>query len=463
MGESGFQVSAEALAAAAAIEKWPQWLHRRYETISLESVNSILRTVRLDLSVPDELLKVPRARWNLVPLVRVPKAEVPSLRLTDETGGPTTVLTSAENRALTAETLIAQLQASTAAEGFDDLLTAEAVAAIYEVVREDDFVSAGKASLRWSDHARAVMGDARYRFDMKTAKLVEQVSKFVQSELIFAALAHGGETWRVLTLTHPESISRFSRPGLRSEMERRHLAQHIIGELLGWRDTTVSFSVKDGWISETLEVAARVPEGVEVRSLYVHTLGVKYGEVGSARSAEARAPQVLHTRVSEVGKEESAHCLAYIRSDPGYPTAVAGASLFGSVVLTAGALGLDRLNEVTDAAVTLLLAGPTLFASLIALPGRGRLATQTVQGARALLGVTAAATFIAALLLVAVSPGEGQCSAWLVLTVVAWVMTALLSLGVLLRFRQVARFKEETRQLERKKWQDPDSPRMREQ
>jgi len=43
------------------------------------------------------------------------------------------------------------------------------------------------------------------------------------------------------------------------------------------------------------------------------------------------------------------------------------------------------------------------------------------------------------------------------------VMTALLSLGVLLRFRQVARFKEETRQLERKKWQDPDSPRMREQ
>jgi hypothetical protein len=446
----GLEVSADAIGVAAAIERWPQWLHRRYETISFESVDSILRTVRLDFSVPEEL---PRSKWIPVPLVWVPKAEVPSLRLVDEKGTAVMVLTSDENRTLMAEALVARLQESTATEGFDGLLTAEAVAAIYGAAREDDSVSGGKLLLRWKHHASTVMGDARYRLDVKTANLVDRASAFVQDELVFAALPYGEDGRRVLTLTHHESISRFSRPGLRGEMGRRHLAQRA-GELLDWRDTLESFVVSDGWISEILEVAVQVPEGVGIRNMAVHTLGVNYGEVGSARSTEIRAPRILHSRVSEVGQDEAAHCLAFVRSDPGYPAVVAGASLVGSIVLAVGAFGLDRLNTVPDAAVTLLLAGPTLFASLIALPGRGRLAAQMVRGARALLGGTAAATFIAALLLVAVRPGAEQRIAWLVLTVVAWLITALLSLGVLLRFRQVAHLREEAQRLEREKWQD---------
>ena len=444
---------AEAMAVAAAIERWPEWLHRRFESISFESVESMLRTIRFDFTIPEELATAPRSGRVLVPLVRVPKVEVPSLRLVDETGTEVMLLTSDENRSLTAGALVAQLQTSTAKEGFEDLLTEEAVEAIYGLVREDDLVSGGKLSIWWSEHASAVMEDWRFRLDVKTSNLVERVSDFVADEMVFAALPAGAQMRHVLTLTHPESFTRFSRPGLRNEMGRRHLAQRIFGELLGWRDTLESVWVADGWIAETLEIAVRVPEGVGVRSM--EALTVRDEKVGSARSIEIRPPRVLHIRASEVTQGENVHCFAFVRSDPGYPAAVAGASLVGLIALTAGAFGLDRLNEVTDAAVTLLLAGPTLFASLIALPGRGRLAAQMVLGARALLGGTATATFLAALLLVAVRPGCGQSAAWLVLTLGVWVFTGLLLFGVLLRFRQVAKLREEARQRNREKRRGP--------
>jgi hypothetical protein len=454
MGEQhGLGGSAEAQAVAAAIERWPHWLHRRFETISFESIDSILRTIRLDFSIPEALAGAPRSGRILVPLIRFPKVEVPSLEIVDETGAAVVLLTSEENRWLTAEALIAQLRASSAKEGFEGLLTEEAVEAIHEMAREDDFVSAGKLSIWWSEHASAVMGTQRYRLDGETSNLVDRASNFVQDELIFAALPAGEEMRRMLTLTHHESITRFSRPGLRGEMGRRHLAQRLFGELLGWRDTLESVWVTDGWISESLEVAVQVPEGVGVRSLEAFT--VRDEKVGSARSTQIRAPRMLHIRASEITREENVHCFAFVRSDPGYPAAVAAASLVSSLVLTAGGLGLDRVNEVTDAAVTLLLAGPTLFASLIALPGRGRLAAQTVLGARALLGTTAAATFIAALLLVAVSSGGGQCTAWAVLTLITWAITALLLFGVLVRFRQVANLREEAHRLERERWRGP--------
>jgi hypothetical protein len=452
MGEHQvFRVSAEAAAVAAATERWPQWLHRRYETISFESIDSIRHSARLEFSIPEELASLSEMRWIRVPLIKVPKAEIATTEVIDETGARVMVLTSVENRKLTAEMFVAQLRASTTAEGYEDLCTEEAIASLLGLVSEDDYVAAARQSLRFHEHVGAVIGDL-FPLDSRTATIAYRASEFVANELVFVALPLDSETRRVLTLEHHEAISRLFRPGLRTEVGRRGFVERI-GELLGWRDTVESFEVQDGGISETLEIAARVPDGVGLRNMAVHTLFREFAEVGSARSTQLQAPQVLHTRVSSVAEDEPASVLACLRAAPSYSAAVAGASLFSAIVLTAGTFGLDHLNQVTDAAVTLLLAGPTLFASLIALPGRGRLAAETVRGARTLLGATAVATFIAALSLVAISPGEVQSTTWVVLTSITWAITALLVFGVLLRFRQIRGLKEDGYDLEREEWE----------
>ena len=142
------RVSAEAMAAAAATERWPTWLHRRYETIEFESVSSLRRSVRLDFSIPDEVRKPQSASWIVVPLMKVPKAEAGSVEVTDEGGAAVMVLTSIENRRLTAEMMLAQLRTNAAAEGFDAVCDEEGIAALFDLVSEEDRILAQKAASR---------------------------------------------------------------------------------------------------------------------------------------------------------------------------------------------------------------------------------------------------------------------------------------------------------------------------
>ena len=71
--------------------------------------------------------------------------------------------------------------------------------------------------------------------------------------------------------------------------------------------------------------------------------------------------------------------------------------------------------------------------ALIAQPGRGALAAQTVRGARILLGIVALATFSAAATIVVLSDEDTQRTVWMGLMITAWVVTILLAAGLIQR------------------------------
>jgi hypothetical protein len=442
MGEArSIRVSKEAVAVAAVVARWPSWLHQRHETISFESVSSIHRRIRLDFSIPKDLVGLP-GDWIPVPLAVIRKTERATLEVVDEAGVEAIVLTSVENRKLTAEMLLAQLHQDVCEEGVDgaDLYTEETKAELLDFVSGEDSVQMGMLSNRWEERLRPSfggwLGPGGIRSTTRTLMLVR---RFFYDELIFVALPADSATRRVLTMRHDESIVRFSRPGLRSEMGRRHLADRVT-ESLGWRDTLTSLIVRDAGCAGSLDLAVKAPDGVVLQAMPVHTFGeAPLEEVASAKADNLGGRQMLHVRLSGLRLWENANVLVFLRAELNYPAAVAMASLFAAVALTVGALSLGQLNQHTDAAVTLFLAGPTLFASLIALRGRETLALQIVRGPRMQLGVVALATFAAAASLVAAPAGCSQTAIWTVLASIAWLATAALAVGLIQRIVQLRR------------------------
>lgn len=447
MGERGSShISSDAAALAAAVARWPSWLHHRHETIWFESVNSIQRRIRLDLSIPKELADI-SGDWIPVPLLAVSKAERATLEFIDGLDAEAIVLTSVESRKLTAELMLAQLRLDAAEEGVDaaQLYTDETWAELLAFVSGENSLQVGLLSSRWQERMQSSLGNWYAPGIRPTTLTLIHLRRFVGDELVFLGVRPGSATRRALTVGYGQSIRRLSLPGLRSEMGRRHLAQRIT-ELLGWRDTLTSLTVPDAGCAASLDLIVEAPDGVVLQEMPVHTLGkAPLKEVASAKADDLSGRRALHVRLSGLELWQNANVLAFLRAKPTYTAAVAFASMFAAIALTIGALSLGQLTRHSDAAVTLLLLGPTLSASLIVLRGREPVVLQIARGPRWQLGIVATLTFVAAATLVAVPAGNAQTEVWTVLAAVAWLVTAVLAVGLIQRIVQIRRFKAEKR------------------
>jgi hypothetical protein len=112
--------------------------------------------------------------------------------------------------------------------------------------------------------------------------------------------------------------------------------------------------------------------------------------------------------------------------DRSYTLGVLATAALVAAVLTIGLGHLESVQTASDAAATILLAGPGLLSTLVAQPGRGSLVAQFVVGARAILISSALLAYLAAGALVALDSISDVESVWLVLTGLTWINVALL-------------------------------------
>ncbi|MGC1852313.1 MAG: hypothetical protein WA687_07735 [Solirubrobacterales bacterium] len=419
------QLSAElplASAEANAIDRWPEWFHRRVETIDFDDVDAIRRSVRLDFSIPGELSDV--SDRIHVPVALVPKRDATSIEVTDEAGAHELVLTSVESRELGGDMLVAHLFAD-AAEGESEPPAAEAAELLQRVALQDDPELASELLSAWErTHAHPQASQS-----LRANRAAVLATRLVSNELVFVSLSPNSMPRRVLTLRHEESLIEMPRPKLGTVAGWRHLGARI-GEGLGWRNIPAVIDLRDLGSAESVDFVVNAPPGVRLRKLRVPIVEGETMRFETVCSTSFAGRRSFHFSIPEMGTDEAVAVGVELRAEPSYPAAVAGASLFGAAVLAAGLGALERLDAASDAGVTLLLGGPTLFASLIAQPGRGAIAAQTVRGARILLGAVALATFIAAASLAMLPHGDAQKSVWAVLTGIVLLFSFLLLLGL---------------------------------
>ncbi|WP_121247105.1 hypothetical protein [Solirubrobacter pauli] len=147
--------------------------------------------------------------------------------------------------------------------------------------------------------------------------------------------------------------------------------------------------------------------------------------------------QHIGQRVSSVRLEGSAPQGTYallamqLTARPRYVAGILAAAALAAFALTAGRYAVPALVKEADAAVTLMLAGPTLFAGIIASPARGGVGAQLLWAARAVLRLTGLLVFAAAVALVVVQPAECIKSVWLVLAAGCWLSTLVLVVGLM--------------------------------
>ena len=260
----------------------------------------------------------------------------------------------------------------------------------------------------------------------------------VDNQLIFIGDKSPSATPRVITVEYEEEISRpDSNRSIRSRLRSA-------AELLGWRDTSVQMSAGDLGCAEITELRFQAPDGVGLSQATAVLLSPagrveRYPAVVNPRSPGRFATAAL----SSVPAWATGYLQVKMRPDRGYPAAVTLTAVFAAVILTLGRVHLKTIHAdaALDPAITLLLAGPTVFAALIAQPGRGSPAARMLVGARFALILAGLWTFTAAAALVSYPYGETLRVMWLVLVIVSWV-TAFTLFGVFspsLRFLRARR------------------------
>ena len=217
-------------------------------------------------------------------------------------------------------------------------------------------------------------------------------------------------------------------------MKRVHRPSSEISRTLGWTSWSVWIAMSSPVSAGSSEFVVRAPNGASLSSALIlvddedQELAEKPevdGFAGPGRTSAVRlSPKHVRSR--------SLVMLAVdLAPDRSYTLGVLATATLVAAMLTAGLCHLEAMQSASDAAATVLLAGPGLLSALVAQPGRGSLAAQLVVGARAILIWSALLAYLAAGSLVALVSIEELEDIWLALVALAWMNVALLMPAVL--------------------------------
>ena len=213
-----------------------------------------------------------------------------------------------------------------------------------------------------------------------------------------------------------------------------------IGEKLGWTRATRTLSTAAVAQAASYEIAVAAPEGAAISKAEMSVSPSDWEPSMSAtnHAAPRIAGEFLGpgrrraVRISVKGAPTNALGVLRVEVSPdwAYPAVVLVTAVFAACLLTVGWLNLDVVRDETEAAVALLLAGPTLFAALVSRVGRAGPAAQFLVAARVVLLLSGLLTFIAAGSLVAADSESRQESLWAVLVALAWLTCIVLLFAV---------------------------------
>lgn len=411
----------EELVQTSFVLGWRRWVSSRAESLELVDGLTSRRTTRVVFSLETYAGVLPPVRVasdlrpRFVPLGFVPKNALPGIVTRDETGAILATLNRAESTRLAAGVLTRYASQIAQAN-----ITDAAVLA--------GFRSVAAAPPREVEPAFQALRDTLSGTVIDQAGFWFFVQQFATNYLLFAHLGERGPQAGVFTfeyLVADEVVNRGPRA--------------VLG-LIGWLPTTVMVPVSIGQ-SAAWEFDIDAPEGtgISVAQLQISPtadIEGRYAGPGVARSARLSV-----TYPPELAEGVVAIELAPLRS---YMAGILLTAIFAAVVLTIGRGHLDIMRSAKDPSTALLLAGPTLFAGLIAQPGRGGVGAQLLTGARRLLMLSGVLTFTAAAALAVTNDPADHVSGvptaltlgtlhtiWTALAVLAWISVGALFVGFL--------------------------------
>ena len=208
----------------------------------------------------------------------------------------------------------------------------------------------------------------------------------------------------------------------------RRLSLRDLPRLLGWRSTSIWVATPTVGTTAEYDVSIVAPDDTQI----VGAPMLATGPHGSTTTmADVHLGAAVSLAVSELPQNTQGLVAFDLAPSRSYIGVVLATAVLAAVVLAVGATRVGALGRETDAATTLLLAGPTLFAGLVAQPGRGSVGAQLLVAARSVLVLTGLLTFMAAATLVAgTSPHVAQ-DVWDGLSATAWLAVAVLTISLI--------------------------------
>jgi hypothetical protein len=403
---------ASALSTLSLMLSSREWLHARREAISLKSASTVRREVQVDFSLRGDrgdFADEEAGSYVYLPLAFIRKDhEAGSLVVQDETGARVPTLSEIESKAYAFEMLSALLDSeATDSHALDENAELKTLMLV---------IASAQPS-----QARVAL-DRLLEVDLDDAdggygrSLLALAKDFTESFPLLVEISAEDPRHRSLIFTTSPSTQSFRR-GLRAIPRR-----------LGWAPSSLWIAVPNLSYGRVYEITVDAPEGASISSARLLTWGSNDGEKTVDVADSFLGPTRTQTARLGITNPSAPEGWLVVELAPSrsYIAGALAVALLAAVMLTVGRQRLGVVTSSVDAATTLLLAGPTLFSTVVARPGRGTPADQLLVAARGVLVLAGVLTFLAAGSLVTVDSLSQLQSIWLALTLAAWVSAAIL-------------------------------------
>lgn len=387
----------------ALLLSFPEWVHRRVESISFEDDVSVIRRVSVDLELPLPSRRRSQqqaiAQEIVVPLALLRKEPLVNFDLRDENSASLPMLTSTENRRLAWSTIgsIAEVVARGAGVSLTDAIRRE----LWTITGAA--TTQAKAALHRLENPAGA--DAPLRGTLMSDSYLRTLAHmFAGNFLLCVLLEFKKRTRRIIKYSYAEPV-----PWRSTEMS--------FAQGMGWQPVEFGFPVPSIGRGASYHFEIEAPEGLQVRS---GTLSAETSE-GTVVRQGASEGRRLHMYLA--GAKQTARGRATVQLRPVERGLLRNSLLMSGICALIMGLAWCLLSRIEargfQTPAALLLAIPGLIAVLVARPQEPALTTELLRGVRGAVASSAVWVFVGASLLAVEVVGTVLRTIWTVLLVLS--------------------------------------------
>ena len=397
------------VASVPLIERWPEWINRRIETIEFRERHRAVRRVSLDIEIPSDLTSIWKDRFSAdkmsdpkarIPLTFLSKSLLVGFSMRGPDGTPLPLATRSQNRNMCWWALVFTAQDAVRRDVSEQLKER-----LWDFVDTDDCDEASAKLIG----LLAESGPDQIGLDVQAMKANRDkyrkfywlASELAQSFVLFAYISVSELGSRhILKFEYDEPIEPIVR-ATRGQMQGRQPPSFWgrRATYLSLRPTVFDFPSPATGAEVSYHFEAEPPRGLVFADGSQMVAETK-GRTATARMVVESGKAHFHMPALPSGAYES-HVSLHIAAprDGGLLRGSRWVVAFITLILMSGAMFTHHLLELqrnADAAGALLLALPGLLAAYFVRPTEHVLASEVLRGVRALVVTAAVALYIAA-------------------------------------------------------------------
>jgi hypothetical protein len=424
------QLHPAALGMAELILRYREWVHRVVEVVQFQDADTVIRDVRVEFTIPCDLgappVKAGGRDCHYVPVALLGKRKVRIFDFRDEDEQAVPYLTARVGSELAREALLATARGAVRP---DDL-----PGPVEETLRTMGAESAIAAAAAWSEltAARGPFAAVYRRLSAGGSPLPALAATLAADFPLLVPIA-AAPARRCLRFSYEEPIQRPGLPALALQDGTEAGLRHWLLRHLGWKPFTTRLKIPVMGRTPSYHFELQAPAALQVSEaeLLLRVPGPG-SEAGPWQRVDREFGTSTRTHLYPARLPPGSEGRAKVQLRLLSSTLVRSAwliALFASVVLTLGAVLLDRIvaeEAPSDAAAAVLVTVPSVLALFLARPGEPDLTTELSMGIRLLSVLTAALTFVAAGSLVVARKAD-PLALWVGLACASWSIAAILS------------------------------------